>query len=71
LIEEAFGVVARLQEHLDTPSQLDIGCALAIQEGGASRRLVPFDGLEEHGSNTIRVERHRMVPGWGSRVRTP
>ena len=61
LIKEAVGLVVAPQERLDPPPQLRIGRALTIQHGGAGRRLVAFDGREEHGLNTLRVEWHRMI----------
>ncbi len=67
LIEEAVGLVVSPQERLDPSPQLRIGRALTIQDGGAGRGLVAFDGRQEHGLNTFRVERHRMVLGSGLR----
>ena len=61
LIEEAVGLVASPQERLDPPPQFRIARALTIQDGGTSRGVVAFDGRQEHGLNTLRVEWHRMV----------
>ncbi len=44
LIEEAFGMVEGRQERFDPLPQLRIGRALTVQEGGASRGLMAFDG---------------------------
>ena len=71
LIEEAVGLVVSPQERLDPPPQLRIGRALTIQDGGAGRGVVAFDGRQEHGLNTLRVERHRMVLGSGLRFPAP
>ena len=43
------------------PQQLSIARTFTFQDGGAGRRLMAFDGREEYGLNTIRVERHRTV----------
>ena len=62
-IEEAVGLVVSPSEALDPPPQLHIGCALTIQDCGAGRGVVALDGRQEHGLNTIRVERHSMSLG--------
>jgi len=71
LIEKAVGPVVSQEERLDPLPQLRIAGALSIQDGGTGRGLVAFDGRQEHGLNTIRVERHRVVLGLGLRVPAP
>jgi hypothetical protein len=61
LIEKAFGLVESNQERLDPPPQLRIGRTLTIQDGSAGRGLVAFDGRQEHGLNTLRIEWHWMI----------
>jgi hypothetical protein len=65
LIEKAVRLIAGLQERLDPLPQPRIGRALAVQDGGAGRGVVAFDGRQENGLNTLRVERHRMILGLG------
>ena len=61
LIEEAVGHFESPEERIDPLPQLRIGRTLTIQDGGAGRGLVAFDGRQEHGLNTLRVEWHRTV----------
>jgi hypothetical protein len=48
LIEKAVGLFAGPQDGLDPLSHLRIRCALTIQEVGAGRGLIAFDGRQEH-----------------------
>ena len=61
-IEERLWPVESVQERLDALPQLWIGRALTVQDRGACRWLVAFDGREEHGLDAFRVERHGMSP---------
>ena len=61
MIEEAFGPVEGVQERIDPLPQLKIGRALTIQDDGAGRGIVAFDGRQENGLNALWIEWHWMV----------
>src|SRR4051812_25503329 len=48
-------------ERFDPAQQFVIGRALAVEEGDATGRSLPFEGGQEYSLDAARVERHGVV----------
>src|SRR5262249_8210923 len=60
------------QQRLDPSSQLRIGRAFVVEDGGAGGGILMLEGREEHGLDALRIDRHRSVlPSSGFPPRTP